>query len=364
MIRERETILITGSSGLIGRKLVEQFAPDYNVVAFDIVEPKQLPDGATFVKLDLSSQESVDTAMKQARATTPGGRIASVLHLAAYYDFAGEPSDKYEQITVRGTERLIRALRRPGSFTVEQLVFSSTMLVHAPCKIGERIDEDWPIQPKWDYPKSKVETEELLRRERGSIPIVLLRIAGVYDDECHSIPLSNQIKRIHEGQMTAKVFPGDTATGQAMVHLDDLIDAFVRTVERRERLPQETVLLIGEPETVSYDELQRRFSNLIHGEEWETKQIPKAIAKTGAWIQDKMPSGEESFIKPWMIDLADDHYELDIARARELLGWEPEHSLHETLPTMIERMRENPGRWYKQHNLEPPKELGAQQKAR
>jgi nucleoside-diphosphate-sugar epimerase len=364
MIRERQTILITGSSGLIGQRLVECFAPDSNVIGLDIIEPKNLPGGASFVKLDLSSQESVDAAMKQARATTPGGRIASVLHLAAYYDFAGEPSDKYEQITVRGTERLIRALRRPGSFTVEQFVFSSTMLVHAPCTIGERIDEDWPIQPKWDYPKSKVETEELLRRERGSIPIVLLRIAGVYDDECHSIPLSNQIKRIHEGQLTAKVFPGDTATGQTLVHLDDLIDAFVRTVERRERLPEETVLLIGEPETVSYNELQRLFSLLIHGEEWETRQIPKAFAKTGAWLQDKMPSGEEPFIKPWMIDLADDHYELDITRARELLGWEPKQSLRDTVPLMVEAMRADPVRWCAVHNLEPPKEPDAQQKAR
>jgi hypothetical protein len=32
-----------------------------------------------------------------------GQRIASVIHLAAYYDFSGEPSRPYEQITVRGT---------------------------------------------------------------------------------------------------------------------------------------------------------------------------------------------------------------------------------------------------------------------
>src|SRR5262245_16560705 len=31
---------------------------------------------------------------------------------------------------------------------------------------------------------------------------------------------------------------------------------------------------------------------------------------------------EEPFIKPWMIDLADDHYELEISRDRALLDWD------------------------------------------
>jgi len=40
-----------------------------------------------------------------------GERIASGIHLAAYYDFSGEPSPLYDEITVRGTERLLRALQ-------------------------------------------------------------------------------------------------------------------------------------------------------------------------------------------------------------------------------------------------------------
>jgi len=125
---------------------------------------------------------------------------------AAYYDFSGEPSDKYEQITVRGTERLLNGL---ADFRVEQFVFSSTMLVHAPCQPGQRINEDWPLEPKWDYPASKLRTEELILDQHGSMPVVVLRIAGVYDDACHSIPLAHQIQRIYEHKLTSRVFPGD-----------------------------------------------------------------------------------------------------------------------------------------------------------
>jgi nucleoside-diphosphate-sugar epimerase len=208
-------------------------------------------------------------------------------------------------------------------FAVEQFVFSSTMLVHAPCEPGQRINEDSPLEPKWDYPKSKVATEHLIRTQHGNIPIVLLRIAGVYDDHCHSIPLAHQIRRIYERKLISRVFPGDTSHGQSFLHLEDLLDALVQVIQQRRKLPPELILLLGEPEKLSYDELQREFGRLIHGEEWETKQIPKALAKTGAWLQDKMPFGEEPFIRPWMIDLADDHFALDITRARQLLGWEP-----------------------------------------
>ena len=68
------------------------------------------------------------------------------------------------------------------------------MLVHAPCEPDQRINEDWPIEPKWDYPKSKVEPEKLIFHKRGKVPVLLLRIAGVYDDRAHSIPLEPATK--------------------------------------------------------------------------------------------------------------------------------------------------------------------------
>ena len=54
-------------------------------------------------------------------------------HLAAYDDFSGEPSPKYDEVTVRGTERLLRRLE---PFQIEPFVFSTTMVVHAPCEPG------------------------------------------------------------------------------------------------------------------------------------------------------------------------------------------------------------------------------------
>lgn len=353
MSAHKNTVIVTGSSGLIGSAVVNRFAEHYRVVGFDAEGPTHPPPAAECVCVDVTSDESVKEGLARVRKGY-GERIASVIHLAAYYDFSGEPSDKYEEITVRGTERLLRELK---DFEIEQFVFSSTMLVYAPCEPGQKIDEDWPLDPKWDYPKSKVKTEELIRAEHGDIPAVLLRIAGVYDDMCHSIPLAHQMQRIYERWLTSHVFPGATAHGQAFLHLDDLIDALLKVTERRSDLPDELIVLLGEPETLSYDELQHLFGRLIHSEEWETREIPKSLAKTGAWIQDETPLVEDPFIKPWMIDLADDHYALDITHARTILDWEPKRSLSETVPRMVQALKANPLEWYKANKLKPPDEL-------
>jgi nucleoside-diphosphate-sugar epimerase len=256
---------------------------------------------------------------------------------------------------VQGTGRLLRELRAQD-FQVEQFVFSSTMLVHRPGEPGEFITEDWPLEPTWAYPQSKVRTEQLIHEERGDIPAVLLRIAGVYDDLTHSIPLAQQMHRISERDLTSRVYSGSTAHGQSFLHMDDLIDAIEQVVERRAELLPELPLLLGEPEALSYDELQHTIARLIRGASTETVEIPGALAplaKAGAWVLDHVP-GKKSFIRPWMIDRANDHYALDITRARTLLGWEPKRSLRETLPKMVAALKADPIGWYRENELEPP----------
>jgi len=351
-------ILVTGSNGRIGDAVMRRFAGRFDtIVGFDRKSPGPPPPGCVAVPVEITSDESVREGLI-AIGEHHGKHIASVIHLAAYYDFFGKPSPKYEEITVQGTGRLLRELRAQG-FQVEQFVFSSTMLVHRPAEPGEFITEDWPLEPTWAYPESKVRTEQVIHEERGEIPAVLLRIAGVYDDGGHSIPLAHQIQRIYEHDLTSRVYSGSTAHGQSFLHMDDLIDAIERVVELRAELPPEEPILLGEPETLSYDELQHTIARLLGSSGKETIEVPGALAplaKVGAWVLDHVP-GKEAFIKPWMIDRANDHYALDITRARTLLGWEPKRSLRETLPKMVVALKGDPIGWYRENELEPPSQL-------
>ena len=355
-----DIVLITGSNGRIGTAVTLRLRKRFdNIVGFDREAPTSPPPNCVRIAVDMASDDSVRDGLRVLREHH-GGKIATVVHLAAYYDFLGEPSPKYDEVTVEGTRRLLRGLR--VGFEVEQFIFSSTMLVHQPGEPGHYITEDSPIGPTWAYPESKVKTEALIRAERGAIPTVILRLAGVYDDVCHSPPLAHQMQRIYERQFASHLYSGETSHGQAFLHLDDLVDAIERIVDRRGKLPPESVLLIGEPQTLSYDELQHSFTRLIHDESWETHSVPGPIAKVGAWVQDQIP-GQDPFIKPWMIDRANDHYALDIARARALIGWEPSRSLHDTLPKMVAALKADPAGWYREHGLELTTSFKEEEKA-
>jgi nucleoside-diphosphate-sugar epimerase len=307
------------------------------------------------VECDLTSEESVANAMRTVRQRH-GDTLTSVLHLAAYYDFAGEPSDLYERLTVQGTARLLKELK---NFKVEQFVFSSTVLVMEPARENELLTEASPLEDEpWDYPRSKIRTERLIRLEHGDIPAVILRIGGVYDEYGHTVPIAQQINRIYRKQLESYFFPGNASHGQAFVHISDLVELFRNVITRRGVLNPMEVFLIAEPDLMSYKELQDEIGQLVHSEEWRTLWIPKLVAKAGAWAKGVIGGDEEkTFIKPWMIDIADDHYPISIDQARQKLEWEPQHRLRDTLPKIIGHLREDPARWFEINKLPLPDEL-------
>jgi len=353
-----KTVLVTGSNGYLGYAVSQRLSQRYNVVGFDRRAPSHPPPTAECLYVDLTSEPSLRRGLETVRELH-GSVLASVLHFAAYYDFSGAPSPLYEKVTVRGTARLLRLLREMG-FRVEQFIFSSTMLVHAPTTPGSPITEDSPLQPTWAYPQSKVRTEQVIRQERGEIPTVILRIAGVYDDLGHSAPLPRQVQRIFERDPTAYVFAGDPTHGQAMVHREDVVDLYVRLIERRSDLPRELVLGVAEPETLGYAELQALLGRLIHGEEeWKTIVLPKPLGKVGAWVMGTLRLWRIPFVKPWMIERADDHYELDITRARTAVGWEPRRRLRDSLPKIVAALKADPWAWYRENELPIPAWLAA-----
>ncbi len=341
---QKEVIVVSGSSGLIGTELIHRLAAHYRVVGLDNTGYPFPPAEAECVCIDITSDKSMAFAFDRIRYEY-GNKIASVVHLAAYYDFLGKPSDLYDKITVKGTERLIKLLQ---DFEVEQFIFSSSMLIYKPSSPGVKITEESPLEPKWDYPKSKVATEKVLHEQRGKIPVVNMRMAGVYSEEGHSIPITNQVQRIYEKQLEARLYPANTAHGSTYVHLEDLVDSIIKTIEKRKELPPETVLNIGDDETLSYQELQDIISKEINGKGSKIIHIPKWFAKLGAFMLNIFG---KAFIKPWMIDLADDHFELDSSRAKKLIGWKPKHGLRDTLPKMIKNLKDNPEHFYKVNKL-------------
>lgn len=349
-------ILVTGAGGSIGADVAARLARHYSVVGLDLkCDRAPVPCH----ELDLSDENSVRSVLQSVR-DAHGPHIAAVIHLAAYFDFSGEPNPLYEKVNETGTRNLLRALQ---DFTVERFIYSGTMLVHRSAEPGERIDEDTPIEPAWAYPESKAKTEEIIREERGGIPVTLLHLAGLYDDRTAVPTLAHQIARIYERDLKSHLYPGSGEAGQSMIHREDMIEVFRRAVERRADMPETCVILAGEPEGVPYKTLQDEIGRLIHGaEDWDTLNLPAPLSKAGAWAQEKLEpvipdaidKGEKPFIRPFMVDMAKDHYALDISRAERLLGWRPRHDIRSTLPRIIAALKQDPPGWYEANGMTAP----------
>lgn len=362
-------VLISGASGNLGRSVAKALMGQYQIVGLDR-EARGVgagngadsgPDGDDFpvIAVDLGADDSVISALQVFREAY-GLRIASVVHLAAYFDFTGEDNPLYQSVNVDGTWRLLRALQ---GFEVAQFLYPSTMLVHAPCHPGEYINEGQPIAPAWAYPKSKAAAEAVVRAEHGHIASVVLRLAGVYDAHTMVPTMAQQMARIYERDLQSHLYSGSTLVGQSALHREDMLDALKRAVDRRALLPTGIEILIGEAEALGYGALQDTLGQLMHGADtWPTLQLPKTLAAAGAWVlgqleplvPDVIDGGKPPFIRPFMVALADDHYALDIRRAELLLGWMPQHSLADELPYLVENLKADPAAWYAANGILAP----------
>jgi nucleoside-diphosphate-sugar epimerase len=353
--QRRPIVLVTGSEGLVGRptcrRLIqagcEVYGFDRNRLPESLVQHSSMHRVACDLTDDKSVKDSVRNVIEQE------GWIDSVVHLAAYHDFSGKESLAYQRVTVEGTQRLLLAL---DPYRVDQFVFSSTMLVHKPVEIGEQIEESSPQLARWPYPQSKIDTERLIREDYPQVRSVFLRLAGVYTDWGIQPTLVEQIKRMYEKDFQAHFFPGNMQAGQSSVHLEDAVDSIVKTVERRDQLETAVPILIGESEPPSYGELQDYIGRAIHGDGWTTLYVPPALARAGATVMNRLFDGE-TFAKPFMVDLADKHYALNISRAAELLQWRPQHKLRNVLPKIIRNLLNEPAEWYAKNGISQPQEV-------
>lgn len=351
---DRPLVLVTGSSGMLGDALLRRRSKDLQFVGFDFAGNTVPVREAEGIDMDLGRDESVDASLERV-AFAYGTSVHAVVHLAAYVDFSSEDSPMYDKVTVEGSRRLLDKLHEKG-FEVGRFIFSSSMLAHEPTEPGDPIDEDSALGAKWGYPQSKIDAENVIREHAGDYPTTFLRIAGVYTKDCGAPTLAQQMHRIYESSLKSHVLPGNPERGQAFVHLEDTLDALERAIDKPDAQPKRATYLIGEPETFTYQELQDAMGEALHGaEEWKTIRVPEELAEVGAATENyasRLPGVSEPFIKPFMIDMADDHYEIDISLARKDLGWEPKHRLLDEIPAMCQRLKDDPAAWRKKNGIE------------
>lgn len=155
----KEKVIITGSSGMLGRVLCDKLAGEYQVFGLDLENRTGLK---RFLKCDITRRKKVDEIFS-------GACPDAVIHTAAYTDVDGCEIDKKNSraVNTQGAINIAKASRLSGAI----LFFISTDYVFDGKKKGPYRENDTP-SPLNIYGREKFAAEEFIRKNLSGYFII------------------------------------------------------------------------------------------------------------------------------------------------------------------------------------------------
>ncbi|MBI4138633.1 NAD-dependent epimerase/dehydratase family protein [Candidatus Uhrbacteria bacterium] len=301
-------VLVTGSSGMIGTRLMERLR-DAGIVATGVdIKPNRWDAeiGGRTIRLDLR-----DTAASLAQLPTDADMV---IHLAAHarvFDLIQRPELARENVETTFTAlEYARARKIPILFASSREVYGDTS------EAAHREDDVHLERSENPYTASKMSGEAFVwayRRCYG-VPSLTLRFAnayGMYDLHDRVIPLF--IRRSREGKELVVYGKGKTLD---FIHIDDAVSGIMRAVER-------------------FDVAKDNVYNIASGVGTTVLQIAELVSK--AFGRSASVHIEENRTGEVMACVA------DTALARERLGFEPTIGIEEGIARTVD--------WYRSHDV-------------
>ncbi len=240
-------VLVTGASGLLGAKLVDQLlAAEHAVTGTFHAHPERAPARERFqpVALDLADERSIEAAF---RAAWPD----AVLHAAALSELKACETDPdlATRVNVRATEKLARLAAALGA----RFVFFSTDQVFDGSRGGWKEGDD--PHPLHHYGKTKADAEEAAWRHHPSATVLRLALLlgrSPSGDRSATEKLAADLK----SGRPVRLFTDEIRTP---LLVDDAARVAIDLLEARD-LP---LLHLGGPERVSRHDLGLRVARVL-----------------------------------------------------------------------------------------------------
>jgi UDP-glucose 4-epimerase len=319
-------ILVTGGAGFIGGHLAERFVTDgHDVIVLDNLDP--------FYDLDIK-RHNIETARKAAEDGHGSYELVEgdirdadlVTELVTNTDYvyhqaaqAGvrpsvENPRKYDEVNVDGTLNLLDACRDTG---IERFVMASSSSVYGVPR-SLPYEETHPTTPVSPYGASKLAAERyaMAYSEVYDLPAVALRYFTVYGPRMRpNMAISNFVSRCLNDE--PPIIYGDGTQTRDFTYIDDVIEANVTLLDTDAADGQ--ALNIGSTDNI-------------------------AIKTLATEIRDQL-APDLDLVYEERHDADAEHTHADTTRARELLGYEPTHTIREGVGKFIEWYRANRD-WY------------------
>ena len=306
--------LVTGAGGFVGSHLVERLVADgESVRAFvrytstgragwlDSLEPDTRA-AIEVVSGDVRDDQAVRAAMNG---------IDTVYHLAALVGIPYSllhPRDVVET-NVGGTLNVLLAARDHG---VDRLVHTSTSEVYGSAR-SIPIDESHGLHAQSPYAASKIAAEKLVESFHAAyeMPTVVLRPFNIYGPRQSTRAVIPAI--IRQGLADDEILLGATSPTRDFNFVADTVDAFVRA--GRQVGAVGGVFNIGTGREISIADLVALTAQLLDHDHLRIVTAEERLRPAASEVRRLCADGR---------------------RAREVLGWSPQHTLEEGLQTTID----------------------------
>jgi len=226
----------------------------------------------------------------------------------------GESLSAFRSVNVVVTLNLAKLAASAG---VKRFVFISTIKVNGEATVlGEPFQADDLPAPEDAYGLSKLEAEQglkLLAAETG-MEVVIIRPPLVYGRGVRG-NFGSMIKLVE------KEIPlpfGAIHNKRSLVGIDNLVDLIVRCIDHPAAANQ--VFLAGDGQDLSTPELVRSLATAM-GKRTRLISLPTGVLKFSATLLGKRA----------LADRLLGSLQVDITKTRELLEWQPRHSVEEGL---------------------------------
>ena len=308
-----QRVLVTGGQGFIGRAIVGQLVElgRFEVLALTRQAPAASSVAGAMYLLggDLASQTEWQLALTNVHA---------IVHLAArvhvMQEAEADPLAVFRAVNVEGTLNLGRQAAAAG---VKRFVFISSIKVNGEATLpGRPFKPDDIPAPQDPYDVSKMEAEHGLRQlsvDTG-MEVVIIRPPLVYGPgvKANFAALMRVVRRGWPLPL------GMVHNQRSLVALDNLVDFIVTCITHPQAANQ--TFLVSDGQDLSNTELVRGMA--------QAAGVPARLVPVPVWV---LQTGASLLGKGDVVQRLCGNLQVDISKARSLLGWVPPASVEEGL---------------------------------
>lgn len=307
-----QKILLTGSTGFIGKQLVTSFQEQglsVTTVTRKEISSSTIPN---FVVGYINGQTDYTAALKD---------IDCVVHAAARAHVLNETSNNplalFQEINVEGTLNLAK---QAIAADVKRFVFLSTIGVYGDQQ-KKTFTENSLLQPSNDYARSKLEAEEKLIEltKSSNMELVIIRPPLVYGAHAPG----NFGKLFNLISKSVPLPFGLIKNKRSMVYVGNLID-FIITCTEHPAAANET-FVISDNDDVSLLRLISLLRKAL-GKKKLLVPVPAFLFRCAGKVLNK-----QKMIEQLVGDL-----QIDCSKAQELLGWQPPYTFEQGISKTVE----------------------------